>query len=83
MDQATSDLIAWRCFDDVVRRWLPTMDKATLGAVIFDLREAPGSLWAGLRGDLANARDLLRLDVVAAAEALMGGPWPILGDAPQ
>ena len=34
-------------------------------------------------GDLANARDLLRLDVVSAAEALMGIPWPILGDAPE
>ena len=83
MDQATSDLIAWRCFDDVVRRWLPTMDRMTLGAVIFDLREAPGAMWAGVRGDLANARDLLRLDVVKAAEALMGGPWPIVGDAPE
>ena len=83
MDQATSDVIAWRCFEDVVRRWLPCMDVSMIGAVIFDLRTDCGALWADLDGDLACARDLLRLDVVEAAEALIGGPWPILGDAPN
>jgi hypothetical protein len=80
MDQATSDLIAWRCFDDTVRRWLPCMNPAMLGAVVFDLRKAPGAVWRVLPPDLDIQRERLLLDVLEAFERLTGNPWPIVED---
>jgi hypothetical protein len=83
MNQADADLVAWRCFDDTVRRWLPAMNTAMLGAVVFDLRNAPGAVWRDLPPELDRQRELLLLDVLAAFERLTGEPWPILGDKPE
>jgi hypothetical protein len=81
MNQIDADQIALRVYDDVVRRWLPVMDIAMLGEVIADLGEGPGALWGVLRADLTPRRDLLRLDVLAAAERLLGYSWLIEDDA--
>ena len=81
MTQADCDRIAFRAYDDAVRRRLPTMNLCMLGEVIFDLSEAPGALWGEVGPRMARRLDLLRLDVLEAAEALVGHSWPIEGDA--
>jgi hypothetical protein len=50
-----------------------------LGEVIFDLSDAPGALWGEVGPQMAPQRELLRLDVLEAAEALLGHPWPLEG----
>jgi hypothetical protein len=81
MNQPDCDRIAFRGYDDAVRRWIPTMNLCMLGEVIFDLSEAPGALWGDVGPQIAPQRDLLRLDVLEAAEVLLGHSWPIEGDA--
>jgi hypothetical protein len=81
LNQADCDRIAFRGYDDAVRRWIPTMNLCMLGEIIFDLSEAPGALWGDVGPQIAPQRDLLRLDVLEAAEALLGHSWPIEGDA--
>ena len=80
-NQADCDRIAFRGYDDAVRRWIPTMNLCMLSEVIFDLSEAPGALWGDVGPQMAPERDLLRLAVLEAAEALLGHSWPIEGDA--
>lgn len=80
MNQADCDRIAFRAYDDAVRRWIPTMNLCMLGEVIFDLSEASGALWGEVGPQMAPQRDLLRLDVLEAAEALLGHSWPIEGN---
>jgi hypothetical protein len=82
MNQKQADRVAWACFDDTIRRLLPSLNVQALTAVVFDLRAAPGAVWGTLTGDLANARDLLRLAIIDRAEELLDGPWPFLEDAP-
>jgi hypothetical protein len=79
MNQADCDRIAFREYDDAVRRWIPTMNLCMLGEVIFDLSDAPGALWGEVGPQMAPQRELLRLDVLEAAEALLGHPWPLEG----
>ena len=81
LNQADCDRIAFRGYDDAVRRWIHTMNLCMLGEVIFDLSEAPGALWGDVGPQIAPQRDLLRLDVLEAAEALLGHSWPLEGDA--
>jgi hypothetical protein len=71
-DQGDCDRIAFRAYDDAVRRWIPTMDLCMLVEVVFDLSEAPGALWGEVGPQMARQRDLLRLDALEAAEALVG-----------
>ena len=83
MDPADCERIAFRAYDDAVRRSIPTMSLCMLGEVIFALSEAPGALWGEVGPQIAPQRDLLRLDVLEAAEALLGHSWPIDGlDSP-
>jgi hypothetical protein len=42
LNQADCDRIAFRGYDDAVRRWIPTMNLCMLGETIFDLSEAWG-----------------------------------------
>ena len=79
MDQADCDRITFRAYEDAVRRSIPTMNLGMLGEVIFNLSEAPGALWGEVGPQIAPQRDLLRLDVLKAAEALLGHSWPIDG----
>ena len=81
LNPADCDPIAFRAYDDAVRRSIPIMNLYMLGEVMFDLSEAPGALWGDVGPQIAPQRDLLRLDVLEAAEALLGHSWPIEGDA--
>ena len=77
MNQADCDRMAFRAYDDAVRRWMPTMNLCMLGEVISDLSEAPGALWGEVRPQMAAQRDRLRLDVLEVAEALQGHSWRV------
>jgi hypothetical protein len=76
-----ADRVAWVTFEATVRCWLPLMPLELLRIVAAELRPGSGGSWEQLSADLDARRELLLADVVGAAAGLLGGPWPILGDA--